>query len=113
MGCGLALGWRAAQWGHKVRWFVSCKPTDDPTIGLGFPVTRVENWRNHVSWAELIFVTDNSKFIPQLESLKKQGAPCLGPSVESSNLEIRRSDGIKFLQRHGIEPPPFQTFKSL
>lgn len=113
MGTGLALGWRAAQQGHKVKWFVTNKPTDDPTIGMGFPITKVENWRNHVSWAELIFTTDNSKFIPSLEAMKKQGAPYFGPSVESANLEIKRGEGMKFLKRHGIETPPFQTFKSL
>jgi phosphoribosylamine---glycine ligase len=113
MGCGLALGFRAAQWGHKVKWFVTNKPTDDPTIGLGFPVTKVDNWRNHVTWAELIFVTDNSKFIPNLEAMKKQGLPYFGPSVESSSLEIKRGEGMKFLQRHGIDAPPFETFKSL
>ena len=80
---------------------------------MGFPITKVENWRNHVSWAELIFTTDNSKFIPSLEAMKKQGAPYFGPSVESANLEIKRGEGMKFLKRHGIETPPFQTFKSL
>jgi phosphoribosylamine--glycine ligase len=113
MGTGLAFAWRSALAGHKVKWFVSNKPTDDTTMGMGFPVTKVENWRNHVSWAELIFTTDNSKFIPQLNSLKAHGAPFFGPSVESTDLEIKRGEGMKFLQRHGIDAPPFQTFKSL
>jgi phosphoribosylamine--glycine ligase len=112
-GCGLALAWRATMAGHKVRWFVKPSKTNDPTVGEGFGIQKVANWQSHTEWADLIFCTSNGDYINKLEALGKQGKKYFGPSVASANLEIKRGEGMKFLEAHGIECPPFRTFKNL
>jgi phosphoribosylamine--glycine ligase len=112
-GCGLSFAWRCSLAGHKVRLFLRKDPKLDPTQGDGFPVTKVDNWLNHVKWAELIFTTNNGKYVPQLDSLKRQGYPYFGPSVASQNLEIKRGEGMDFLRKNGVDVPRFETFKNL
>ena len=113
-GCGLAFAWRCAASGHIVRWFVKPSKTNDPTTGDGFKrIQKVDNWLSHTRWADLIFCTSNGAYMQQLESLKKSGVKYFGPSVASANLEIKRKDGMKFLEDHGIECPPYRTFKTL
>jgi len=110
----LALAWRAAAAGHTVRWYVKPSKTNDPTTGDGFQrVQKVAEWLPHVRWADLIFCTSNGAFMPQLEREKNRGAKFFGPSVASANLEIKRGEGMKFLEKHGIECPPYKTFKNL
>ena len=109
-GVGLNLGWRAAMAGHQVKWFVAKKPCLNPETGNGFNgIHKVDNWLSHASWADVIFVTGNDRYIERLEKFPSY----FGPSLKSANLEINRSEGMKFLDRHGIETPPSHTFKSL
>lgn len=112
-GCGLAFAWRCAQAGHQVRWFIKPSKTNNKEAGKGFPVTRIDNWISSIMWADLVFVTSNADFVPRLEFFKKKGVPYYGPSVASANLEIKRADGMKFLEKHGIEVPAYKTFKTL
>jgi len=113
-GVGLAIAWRASLAGHKVRWFIKPSKTIDPTVGDGFPgIQKVDNWLSHAMWADLIFCTSNCAYIPQLERVKKAGAKVYGPSVASADLEIKRGEGMKFLEEHGVEVPPYKTFKTL
>jgi phosphoribosylamine--glycine ligase len=88
--------------------------TIDPTVGDGFPgIQKVDNWLSHAMWADLIFCTSNCAYIPQLDRVKRAGAKVFGPSVASADLEIKRGEGMKFLEEHGIEVPPYKTFKTL
>jgi len=113
-GVGLALAWRAAQAGHVVRWFVKPSKSIDPTVGDGFKrIQKVDNWLSHARWADVIFCTSNGHYIPQLDRVKKMGCRVFGPSVASADLEIKRGLGMEFLEKHGIEVPPYHTFKNL
>lgn len=113
-GVGLAFAWRCARAGHQVRWFVKPKPTNNTEMGKGFKgVERVDNWVAHATWADLIWCSSNDDYLPRLEFFRKKGTAFFGPSVKSAELEIKRGLGMKFLEKHGIEVPEFQTFNSL
>jgi phosphoribosylamine---glycine ligase len=112
-GVGLALAWRATQAGHAVRWFRKPKPNMNATMGRGFGVQTVDNWVAHMSWADLVFTTSNDDYLPRLDFFRKKGTAIYAPTVASANLEIKRADGMKFLEKHGIECPPYKTFKTM
>lgn len=113
-GVGLSYALRAAQAGHQVRWFVQPKPANDKTVGEGFKgVQKVDNWVSHAKWADLIFPTTNTRFMPKLDAMKKMGMPIFGPSLESAKLEIDRAAGMKFFEKHGIECVPYETFPNM
>jgi phosphoribosylamine---glycine ligase len=112
--CGMAFAHRCATFGHKVRWFIMPGKGVNTTYGDGFAgIEKVQNWITHVRWADLVFVTGNAYYLPKLDRLKKEGVPYYGPSAASADLEIKRSEGMKFLEDHDIEVPPYRTFKTL
>jgi phosphoribosylamine--glycine ligase len=109
----LNLAWRAVQAGHQVRLFIDPKHAKHRT-GEGFnAITRVDNWIPLASWADVVFPVSNGKYIERLDVLRRQGVKVFGPSTRSAALEIRRSEGMQFLERHGIEVPPYKVFNSL
>jgi len=112
-GVGLSFGIRCADAGHSVRWFVKPKPCNSLESGKGFKVERITNWVSSIGWADLVFCTSNDDYLPRLEFFRKKGAPVFAPSVASAALEIKRADGMKFLEKNGIECPPYKTFKTL
>jgi phosphoribosylamine--glycine ligase len=112
-GVGLAFCLRAAKAGHSVRYFVKPKPTNSVHLGEGFPIEKITNWVGSVKWADLIWVSGNEDYLQRLDFFRKQGAKVFGPSYASARLEIERAKGMEFFKAHGIEVPPYQTFKSL
>jgi len=112
-GCGLDFVLRCVQAGHKVRYYKKADGNVEP--GRGFPgVEHVDNWATCMKWADLVFMTGNDQFLPRIGVFQKNGdVKFFGPSKASADLEIKRELGMKFLEEHGIECPPFKTFKSL
>jgi len=110
---GLAFCWRCALAGHDVRWFVKPKETNHKDVGKGFPITKIDNWVSSVKWADLIFPTGNDDYIRRLDFFRKNGAMVFGPTQESASLEIERSKGMAFLEKHGIEVPEYKKFSGL
>lgn len=111
IGEGLAFALRCVKSGHAVRLYLS--PEANKTIGEGFKgIEKVSSWITSVKWADLIVPTGNHDFMPALERARQVTA-VFGPSVKSAKLEIDRAAGMKFLEDHGIECPPYQTFKTL
>lgn len=108
----LALALRGAKAGHEVRiWF---SKENNPETGDGFDgITKVDNWLSSAKWADLIIPSGNHSFMPKLEQLRKSGMKVYGPSVASSDLEIKRSEGMKLFEACGIEVPPYKEFSSL
>jgi phosphoribosylamine---glycine ligase len=105
---------RAAAAGHEVRWHRFCKkPCRD---GEGFKqITIIDDYKSSIAWSKqgLIFVTGNTKWIPEMDRLRDFGFPVFAPSVRSSELEIKRSLGMEALEKLGIEVPHYETFNSL
>ena len=112
VGEGLAFALRCIRAGHDTR--IWLPPTANKTTGDGFKgLAKVENWVGSSNWADLIVPTGNHLFMPRLEALRKRGVRVFGPSVESARLEIDRAAGMKFLEKHDIECPAYQTFNTL
>lgn len=110
----LAFALRCIKAKHEVRLFI--KPADDnsKSTGDGFKgLEKIDNWLTSVKWADLIWCTGNNDYLPKLDMLRKGGAKFFGPSEKSASLEIKRADGMKFFEKHGIAVPSYKQFKSL
>lgn len=113
-GVGLAFCWRCAKAGHQVKWFLKPKPSNNKAMGEGFKgVERVDNWVSHASWSDLIWATSNDDYLEKLAFFRKKGTAVFAPSPASANLEIKRGDGMKFFEQHGIDVPEYQSFPTL
>lgn len=114
IGFGLSFAMRCAKAGHTVRWFVKPHRNNSPNIGLGFKgIQKIDNWLSSAKWADLVFCTTNDDYIEKLDSLRKDGVKVFGPTKKSADLEIKRSEGLKFLENSGIEVPEYKKFNSL
>lgn len=115
IGFGLAFADRCARAGHAVRLFIKPGPMNNPRTGEGFKsIQRIDNWLSSVKWADLIWCTSNDAYIPKLDAMRgSQGIKFYGPSVKSADLEIKRAQGMKFFEKHGIPVPSYKQFNSL
>jgi phosphoribosylamine--glycine ligase len=75
-------------------------------------VEKIENesWQDHAKWADLIVLSDNDKWLKQLDLYKKKGYPVFAPSWESAQLELDREQGQNFFKKHGIKVMPYESF---
>lgn len=113
-GVGLAFAVKCVQSGHSVKWFVKPKPCNSKLSGHGFKgIERINNWASAISWADLVFCTSNDDYLERLDAFKKKGFPIFAPSQQSANLEIKRQEGMEFLESKGIDVPPYKTFRTL
>jgi phosphoribosylamine--glycine ligase len=81
-------------------------------VGNGI-VTKVSSWEDHMSWADIILVSDNVRYVHALESWRKKGFPIFGPNKEVTDWELDRTKGQKILEDAGIkcmESVPFKSF---
>lgn len=100
--------------GHAVKWFVKPRDSTNKDTGKGFKgIEKVDNWASHMGWADLVMSTSNDDYIERLEFFRKRGFPVFAPSVGSTRLEVSRADGMKLLEKAGIECVPYQTFKTM
>lgn len=110
----LAFALRCVKAGHAVRWFIKPDKSNNQRTGDGFKgIQKISNWLSSVKWADLIWCANNSDYIPKLDSLRKEGVNYFGPSKMSADLEIKRAEGMKFLEKNKIEVPSFKQFASL
>jgi len=94
--------------GHQVKWFIGDTKRGD-VIGKGM-VEKVADWREWMRWADIVFLTDNLKYLRELDAWRERGAKIIGPSVEAAAWETDRTLGMKVLEHHGIEVPPYREF---
>lgn len=113
-GTGLSFAWRCALAGHEVRWFVKPNPCRSNDIGKGFRgITKVDNWVSSVMWADIVFPTGNGHYLDRLDFFKKRGARVFGPTQKSADLEIKRKQGMEFLEKIGLPVAPYEVFKDI
>jgi phosphoribosylamine--glycine ligase len=105
-----ALDWalRCLDAGHKVRWHIAPNPRSEH-VGRGL-VERVNDWREHMKWADLVFLPDNTKYLRELDLWRDRGARIVGPNVPGAAWELDRDEGMRVLERAGIETPPCKEF---
>jgi phosphoribosylamine--glycine ligase len=98
--------------GHDVRVFMGPDPK-----GLRHPagdglITKVNSWESSMNWADLIFLTDNAKYVGQLEGWRKAGYPIFGCNVECAKWELERDKGVEVFDQSGIETIPSIRFNN-
>jgi len=91
-----------------VKWYISPSPRSQ-YIGKGL-VERVADWQEWVRWSDLIFVPDNTKHLRALDFHRDRGARIVGPNVAGAAWELDRDEGMRVLERAGIETPVSHEF---
>ena len=109
-GMSLDLALRSMAAGHKVKCFIrNNKDGSHCDVGTGM-ITRVPTWEPHMEWADLIFLTDNNMYLPQLEKYREKGYPILGCNIEGAKWEQDREKGTAILKMGDIEVIPMEKF---
>lgn len=108
-GDGLDVAMRAIRDGHDVRHFM---PNDEKIKAIGQNLVPVVNeFEPWLNWADIIFATDNTKYITALDNFKKESdTPIIAPSKEAADWELDRVKGMQELKKHGILTPPYKEF---
>lgn len=110
--CGLPFAMRCQAAGHDVRFWVSQeKGGDRCRIGDGI-VQKVAHWEPSMKWADLVVMTDNTKYAAALRPYFREGYPILGTTEEAAELELDRVVGQKAMERAGIPVLPYEEFTS-
>lgn len=117
---GVALACWCVKAGHEVK-LMQRKGNSGEEYPAGRGIKGIENvapsdvfWgRSLLNWADLIVMTSNNFYLSNLEPYRARGYPIFGPSEASTKLEIDRLLGMKVLEEHGIECPPYIEFPNL
>lgn len=109
--CGLPFSLACQDAGHDVKlWMPPDKSNEPSPVGEGM-IPKVKHWGQHMKWADIIVLTDNSKYHADLEPYFKQDYPIFGANRQAAELELDREKGIKVLQKCGIKTIPYQVFR--
>ena len=110
--CGLPFAMRCQAAKHSVRlWMPPEKGGRKSRIGEGI-VQRVDNFKSNMTWADLVVMTDNSRFRDDMEPFFRRGFPIFGCNKAAGDWELDRAVGQKVFEEHGMEVLPFKTFSS-
>lgn len=110
----LAFALRCVNAGHAVRLFIQPKESTNQQVGSGFKgIEKIDNWVSSIKWADLIWCSSNDHYLPKLDAVRKAGVKFFGPSEKSAALEIKRSEGMAFFEKHNIDVPQYKQFNSL
>jgi phosphoribosylamine--glycine ligase len=109
-GTSLDLALRAQAYGHEVRVFIRHnKDGSRSEVGDGL-INRVPHWEQHMRWADLIFVTDNTFYVHMLDNYIKKGYPIFGPCYDAVQWEQDRELGAEVHDRVGVKNIPMKKF---
>lgn len=104
----LDFAMRCQEAGHSVKMFFSPKEKHQK-VGRGF-VPRVADWKPHMVWADLIFMSDNTYAMEDIESFRERGFPIFGCNVAAAKWELQRGEGQAIFRAAGLPVIPGQTF---
>ncbi len=99
---------RCMEDGHKVKCFIK-QDEESKNIGRGI-LDIVADWRDHIEWADMIYMADNSKYSEQLDKLRASGKPVFGATTKSAQWELDRQFGQDMLEKCGIDTIPSESF---
>lgn len=105
-----SLDWtiRCQEDGHEVKWYV---PPDDKIANVGKGIVeRVDDPRDWCKWADLIFLSDNTKWLLEVDRWRQQGWPVIGPTPKAAQWELDRDIGMRIFKKAGIAIPPTKGF---
>ncbi len=101
---------RCMEAGHKVKCYIKQEGVSK-NIGRGI-LDIVPDWREHIEWADLIYLADNSKYLPQIDMLRKQGKLVIGATEKSAKWELDRETGQDIFEKCGISIIPSESFSN-
>lgn len=111
-GNALDFAMRAQKAGHDVRLFIR-QTEKTKHIGRGL-VELTDDYRSHLRWANLIFLSDNTFYLHDLDTFRRSefvgDTKIIGPTVETAEWELNRSKGMAVLKAHGVEVPASKDF---
>lgn len=111
-GNALDYALRCQEAGHEVRWFIrKNKEGNSPQIGNGL-VPRVPHWEPSMNWADLIFLTDNTYYMTDLEPYRRKGYPIFGANFAVAQWELDRNVGQDIFTKAGIPVIPTKEFSN-
>ena len=95
--------------GHKVKWHIK---RTDRTLSLGVGLADiVEDWRPWMRWADLVVLADNTHYLREMDSWRKDEDRCIvGATVESASWELDRKTGMGIFEKAGIPVPEYREF---
>ena len=67
--------------GHQVRWYTIRRLSTWPGKGLA---TFVSDWRDHMMWADMVMLPDNTKYIAELDRWRDRGVVIVGASLKAA-----------------------------
>lgn len=99
-----------AQWaGHEVKWAFR-RDERNSRVGEGL-VSRTNDWRPYVSWADIIILADNTKYLREIDALRKlKDKRVVGATALSATWELDRKTGQQVFRKAGIAVPPYREF---
>jgi phosphoribosylamine---glycine ligase len=101
------IAWQVTKEGHDVKFCV-----DNPTekcLADGF-VTKTNDWREDVGWADVIIFDDVLGQGKKAMQLRKEGKYVVGGTPYTDELEDNRSFGQEELKKAGVSIIPYQNF---
>ena len=108
-GLHLDCAWRVQREGHEVRYCI--ENPEEADIGDGF-VPKVEDWRAHVGWADVIVFDDVLGQGEKAAALRADGHAVIGGTPYTDRLEDDRSFGQDELKKAGVKTLPYKEFTS-
>jgi phosphoribosylamine--glycine ligase len=109
-GYALDFAMRCQAAGHEVKWYLTPRKAKPSKVGDGL-ATKVASWERWMSWADLVFLPDNARFLEELEPYRRRGLPIFAPNVAGTRLELDRATGQHVLRSHGIKALPYKCFQ--
>ncbi len=101
------IAWQVVKEGHDVKYYIG--EEDDRDSADGF-VPKVQNWKEHVDWADVIIFDDVMGFGTDAHRLRQKGKRVIGGTPYTDRLEDDRTFGQEELKRHGVTIIPYQEF---
>ncbi len=101
------IAWQVVKEGHEVRYCIDAVKERD--IGDGF-VPKVNEWRPHVEWADVIVFDDTLGHGTLAHELRQKGKLVVGGTPYTDRLEDDRAFGQDELHKAGIHILPYRQF---
>lgn len=108
-GNALDFAMRTMRDGHEVKQFIRQTPKSEH-IGRGL-VDIVDDYRRWFVWADLVFLSDNTHYLRDIDSLKRNHPiPVVGATQDAAEWELDRAEGQRIMRKYGIRTIPGKEF---
>jgi phosphoribosylamine---glycine ligase len=95
--------------GHSVRWYTIRRLDTWPGKGLA---EFVADWREHMKWADMVVLADNTKYIDEIDAWRDKGILVVGASHAAADWELNRTVGQSIFKKYGVAVASYKEFDS-